>query len=1291
MLLQRILAICVGICCFAASSQAQISSPTATGQGLTAYTNASPNDPIYVFCSPDHMGNPVTSGSLTATPTGGTAPYTITWWKFDLPTNSWNLYTTQNGMPGAATINNVLDGGYFVTIADAGGNSAGCDIAWVWVKSTQVDVAAIAPGCTPFQLNGSYTATDNYTYYNPPAFPFSINNQTQITVCMSATHTYVSDLAFYMVGPATCGSPTVLLCPNPGALGQWATCNSGNNVNNLCFTTSAAGNIDVCTSGVPLSGTYDSYGPASTSINWAPFYGCLATEGGWKVQIYDCIGADVGALTNTTITFNGNTGCGPTTITYNSGGINSAINDGACSAATASIYTVPLQAAVPRTFTTTTTFTWTGANVTAPGSLTPMVSPCPTVDTWYYLNVTNSVGCTHKDSAFFDYQVPNSPVITPAGPFCVDAAPVNLVADLPLGTWTGTGITNAANGTFDPATAGAGTHTITYTTPPPCGSPTTLNIVVNPLPVLSETHTDVSCFGGSDGAIDLTVTPNTGVINYLWTPGNATTEDLTGIAANNYSVDVTDANGCVNTLAILISEPLAALNVTETHTDVSCGGLSDGSIDLTTTGGTSPYFYAWTPNVGTTEDVAGIPAANYAVVITDNKGCTFNLAIPIVEPPILVLAETHQNIPCFGQANGSIDLTPTGGTLPYSYAWSNLAISQDLTGLAAGTYDIIVTDFNNCTATITNILITEPLAALNVTETHIDATCFSYCDGSIDITVTGGTVPYIYNWTNSSTIEDPGALCASVYTVTVSDNNGCTFPLQVTIGQPLSGITVTGTTIDALCSGNCDGSIDITATGGSGGFTYSWTNGAGVVEDPIGLCLGTYDVTVTDVTGVCTITESFSIGEPTLVTVSTSADVTICINNSTTLQALPAGGAGSGFTVNWTSAPNDASLTTPTSMNPSVTPTANTTYTVTAADVNGCPSAPASVTVSLAAPLAITVTVTGEDTLCIGESSNYSFIATGGDGNYTYSDGAAAIISPVTVSPSATTTYPVTVTDGCGTPSVTDDVDIVVNPLPVIVINTAKDTCSPLEAEFNASGTLPSADSLFWDFGDDPSLPSNLSTSPTPSHTYITPGIYDVTLRVITRDGCTDIKTFDDFIVVRPKPTAGFMGSPAITDILHPEVTFIDQSTGASMWNYDFLDGTSSADQSPAHIFTDTGYFKVLQTVTTDHGCTDEATNTIYITPVYNLYIPNAFTPNDNGINETWNAHSEGALQGTYEMWVYNRWGEEVFRTKSFDNNWDGTSNGRVCPPGPYVYKVKIRSAEDFREKYYKGYVTLVR
>ena len=247
-----------------------------SGSSTTAYTNGAPNDPVYIWCS-DVLST--TQGSLTATPPSGVGPFTFDWYYHNQSNASWTSYTTQVG--ATSTINSLVSDGYRVEIRDAGNAIVACYIAWVWNLNTEVTASNSRTGCNQANLSSTVNTTGSFSYYNPPPAESLITPSTQIQVCFNATHTWVSDLAFYLVGPPSCGSPTILLSPNPGAIGQGTVCNSGDNVSNLCFTTSPAGNLDVCSPApATLSGTYSTYGPSSTPINWTPLYGCNAASGG---------------------------------------------------------------------------------------------------------------------------------------------------------------------------------------------------------------------------------------------------------------------------------------------------------------------------------------------------------------------------------------------------------------------------------------------------------------------------------------------------------------------------------------------------------------------------------------------------------------------------------------------------------------------------------------------------------------------------------------------------------------------------------------------------------------------------------------------------------------------------------------------------------------------------------------------------------------------------------------------------------------------------------------------------
>jgi hypothetical protein len=228
-------------------------------------------------------------------------------------------------------------------------------------------------------------------------------------------------------------------------------------------------------------------------------------------------------------------------------------------------------------------------------------------------------------------------------------------------------------------------------------------------------------------------------------------------------------------------------------------------------GGTAPYTYLWS-NGATTEDLAGITAGTYTVTITDANGCTTTASVTITEPTATLGATTTQtDVLCFGNSTGAIDLTINGGTAPYAYLWSNGATSEDLTNIAAGTYDVTITDGNGCTIT-SSVTITEPTATLAATTTQTDVLCFGNSTGAIDLTITGGTAPYAYLWSNGATSEDLAGITAGTYTVTITDANGCSTTASVTITEPTATLGATTTQTDVLCFGNSTGAVDLSVT-----------------------------------------------------------------------------------------------------------------------------------------------------------------------------------------------------------------------------------------------------------------------------------------------------------------------------------------------------------------------------------------------------------------------------------------------------------------------------------------------
>jgi hypothetical protein len=215
----------------------------------------------------------------------------------------------------------------------------------------------------------------------------------------------------------------------------------------------------------------------------------------------------------------------------------------------------------------------------------------------------------------------------------------------------------------------------------------------------------------------------------------------------------------------------------------------------------------WSNN-GTVEDPSGMAAGPYTVTVTDANGCTANSNVTITQPAAgLALSTTQVNVLCNGNNTGSVNLTVTGGTAPYTYLWSNNGTAEDPTGMAAGAYTVTVTDASGCTAN-TTVTITQPAAPLATSFTQVNVGCFGNSTGSINLTVTGGTAPYTYAWSNNTTLEDPTGLSAGNYNVTVTDANGCTANSNVTITQPAAGLALSTTQVNVVCSGNNTGSVN---------------------------------------------------------------------------------------------------------------------------------------------------------------------------------------------------------------------------------------------------------------------------------------------------------------------------------------------------------------------------------------------------------------------------------------------------------------------------------------------------
>lgn len=468
------------------------------------------------------------------------------------------------------------------------------------------------------------------------------------------------------------------------------------------------------------------------------------------------------------------------------------------------------------------------------------------------------------------------------------STPVNLfniiTGENPGGTWTETtvgpssGVTIGSGTSVNFSNVPPGVYQFTYTvTAPNCPTATsTATITVStPVVVALVNKTDASC-GAPNGAITISVSGGTPSYTFAWSDG-PTTQNRTGLAAGTYTVTVTDTRGCTATRTETINL-LSTISLSSTQTNVSCAGGNNGSITVTAVGTQPPFNVAWSgPSNGNPAGneiaasgqsyvISNLVAGTYMVTVTDNTGCQATLSRTIVQPAALTASATPTGYLCFGQT-GAISLAVTGGTGARTYSWTGpnsfTASTQNLSGLLAGTYNVTVTDANNCTTTA-SATVTGPSSAVAVTVTNqTNVGCNGASTGAINITASGGTPGYTYAWSDGSVAEDRSGLAAGTYTVTVTDANGCTATLSATITQP-AALSLSTMVTNPSCPPDAqqngfDGAINLTVTGGTGTKTYVWVaSNGGIVppaqvnnEDLTMLRNGTYTVTVTDANG-CT-------------------------------------------------------------------------------------------------------------------------------------------------------------------------------------------------------------------------------------------------------------------------------------------------------------------------------------------------------------------------------------------------------------------------------------------------------
>jgi len=597
--------------------------------------------------------------------------------------------------------------------------------------------------------------------------------------------------------------------------------------------------------------------------------------------------------------------------------------------------------------------------------------------------------------------------------------------------------------------------------------PDSVFTIIEPVgPTLSSTTVSPPC-GSSTGSINLTVTGGSGPFTYLWNNG-ATTEDLSNIPAGAYSVQVTDANLCVHTHQVSLSNS-GSLVLTAVVTNESCANLNNGAINLTVNGATNPISYSW--NSGQTiEDISNLNPGTYTVNVLDGASCIGVSTYTIAEAAEINISEIITNENC-GDQEGIIDITVFGGIAPYSYSWSNGALTEDADELAQGTYTVQVTDANNCTSSSSFSIINLvgnciPDCDLEISSNTITNETCGNTNGAINLNVFTTNGPCQYTWSNGSTTEDLSGLAAGIYTVTITDQETCQIQQTFTLTNQTGTLAITGiNTVNENC-GNNQGGADATISGGVLPYSYLWSNGA-TTQDLSGVAGGTYTLTVTDATS-CSVNQTVSIANITGTLTQTYGNATneTCGNGTGSIDIQIAGGQNP-ISYLWSNGATTQDL---------IGLSAGT-YSCVITDGNGCSlSTPVYTVNNLSGGLAFT-NIDVDNEVCSNGLGNIELLLSGGSLPYTFQWNTGATSQDIFNLSAGT--YSATVTDNSGCSITTGNLTILneSGTLNLTSVNSFNELCGNGTGSINISvsgGTFPI--SFAWNTGSTSQDLSNLSS-----------------------------------------------------------------------------------------------------------------------------------------------------------------------------------------------------------------------
>lgn len=897
----------------------------------------------------------------------------------------------------------------------------------------------------------------------------------------------------------------------------------------------------------------------------------------------------------------------------------------------------------------------------------------------YSVTVTDATGCTASGSVTINQPGALSFTTTVTDPTCNGGTDGSITVTAAGGTapyqYSSDNGNIYQNGNILTG-LGAGTYILRVKDANNCTA--TANVTVTDPPAIAPnlTVSNISCNGAVDGSV--TANPTNGLPPYEYSLDSApfvSTNSFTGLSTGFHLLNVRDANGCEKAEGFNIFEPGVLTSLVQSVTNVSCNGLSDGTFTITGVGGTQPYFYSLDNVVFQQSGTfSGLPTGIYSVYIADSSGCTAINSVTINEPAILAGSVLFQiNISCNGSVDGTVVLTASGGTGPYQFSDDGVFFQTSgfFDRLPGGTYTYYLRDNNNCTDSVT-FTIFEPdtlaLTAANV----IDATCLGINNGSITLNATGGTPPYDYSIDGGAYQSSPTftGLTAGTYQFTVRDDEFCEHTETLTVGF-ITTITATINTIPIFCSGGATGTISAAGANGTPPYTYS-LDGVNFQSSGTfnGLASGTYTVTVRDALG-CLAVQNVTLAEPGEIEISVVLSTPAsCFNTTDGSLNIDVTGGNAPYQFLWSNG----------AVTQNLTGVIGGTYSVTVTDNNGCQD---SLTAVINATPAIFIDVESiQNISCNGEEdASINVSVYGGTPGFTYdwSNGS----NTEDIINIGTGSYIISVTDANNC-ALSDTFSITAPPAVFASITaTTNAVCNGANTGSITAAAQGGVTPYEYSINGVTFQSSNVFTG-------LGAGDYAVLVRddngciasvtaTLTEGGALFLSYGNDKDIINGQ-------SIQLLPILIPDNTVIDSVA------WEPATGLSAADTiAPFASPTETTVYTV--TVFDTNGCSAGAVVRVAVRDEYAIYLPNVFTPNNDGVNDRFSFYAYGAQNVSVR--IFNRWGAEVYYNPSQQPNlasdgWDGNYNGKEAQQGAYMYLINVLYANN-EERQETGTITLVR